>query len=86
MRSVALTGDNPMVARKGSRSGSGGARRPPEPPRDLVDFHLRWEEFRPLADSAVACRALSREERDTIRWLVMLADRVSARDITDDTH
>ncbi|MEM6761389.1 MAG: hypothetical protein AAF615_00800 [Pseudomonadota bacterium] len=86
MGSATLVDDAQMVGRKGVRAGAGGADRPPEPPRDLVDFHLRWAEFRPLADSAMSNRTLSREERETIKWLVILADRVSARDITEDPH
>ena len=53
----------------------------PAPPRDLVDFHVRWREFRPLAESAAKNTCLRTEEISTLRWLILLADRVREQDI-----
>lgn len=53
----------------------------PDPPADLVDFHLRWREFRPFALGALTASDLTPLERATIRWLVTLSDRVSDDDI-----
>jgi hypothetical protein len=49
--------------------------------RDVADFHLRWAEFRPLAESAQARKSLPARERDTINWLIRLADRVGQHDL-----
>jgi hypothetical protein len=52
------------------------------PVRDVADFHLRWREFRGemvgLADNA----RLTPAQRETLLWLIRLADRVGARDLT----
>lgn len=53
----------------------------PAPPRDLVDFHLRWSEFRPLMVALQSREGLSAEEVETLGWLIALSDRVSAQDI-----
>ncbi len=53
----------------------------PAPPRDLVDFHLRWQEFRPLMMALQAREELSPEEAATLGWLIALSDRISAHDI-----
>jgi hypothetical protein len=50
--------------------------------RDVADFHLRWAEFRPLAESAQARKGLPARERDTINWLIQLADRVGQHDLS----
>jgi hypothetical protein len=50
-------------------------------PRDLVEFHLRWREFRSLAIVTGERAELPEDEREVIRWLVMLADRIGQRDI-----
>ena len=67
------------------RDARGGAPddRKPDSPRDLIEFHLRWREFRPLARQALESSALSSGERETLHWLIILADRVSAEDIID---
>jgi hypothetical protein len=54
---------------------------PPAEPRDLADFHLRWPEFRPLAAATVERSELSRCEREVVRWLIRLADRVGHQDL-----
>lgn len=53
----------------------------PAPPRDLVDFHLRWSEFRPFMVGLQAKEGLSSDEAATLGWLIALSDRVSAHDI-----
>jgi hypothetical protein len=53
----------------------------PAPPRDLIDFHLRWQEFRAIAAGVAARGRLSEAEHEVIEWLVLLADRVGPRDL-----
>jgi hypothetical protein len=53
----------------------------PEPPRDLVDFHLRWAEYRPLMVALQGQKGLSGGQASTLGWLIALSDRVSAQDI-----
>jgi hypothetical protein len=57
------------------------SQRPPDEPRDLVEFFARWSEFRPIADRLAARSVLSAEERRLIQWLIVLTDRISSRDI-----
>jgi hypothetical protein len=49
--------------------------------RDLIDFHLRWAEFRPVATSLLGLPDLTRSQIDTLNWLIALADRVSDDDL-----
>ena len=51
------------------------------PPRDLVDFHLRWAEYRPLMIALQGQEGLSPQQAVTLGWLIALSDRVSALDI-----
>jgi hypothetical protein len=51
------------------------------PIRDLADFHLRWSEFRDAAVKAGNSSALPLLERETIQWLIRMADRIGSRDI-----
>jgi hypothetical protein len=60
---------------------TGQDRGDPPPARDLIDFHLRWREFRPLALQVLSRRGLSLAERDTLQALVDLADRVRDNDL-----
>jgi hypothetical protein len=53
----------------------------PPPPRDLVDFYLRWPEFRAIAAHVAKRRCMSHAEREVLTWLVQLADRVGPRDL-----
>lgn len=53
----------------------------PQSPRDLVDFHLRWAEFRPLAVNLRSRTQLDLDQRELLGWLIALADRVGAADI-----
>lgn len=59
----------------------GPGRTDPLPARDLLDFHLRWPEFRPLVLDLLARDRLSPAERQTLRSLVDLADRVREDDL-----
>jgi hypothetical protein len=52
------------------------------PIRDLADFHLRWSEFREAALKASQSPALVSQERETILWLIRMADRIGTRDLT----
>jgi hypothetical protein len=52
------------------------------PIRDLADFHLRWSEFRDTALKASQSPALISRERETILWLIHMADRIGTRDLT----
>lgn len=49
--------------------------------RDLPDFHLRWAEFRPAAQAASRCAALTEDQRKVLFWLILLADRVGESDV-----
>jgi hypothetical protein len=53
----------------------------PAPVRDLVDFHLRWREFRPFAETLMGRPDLSAGEASTLRGLIELADRVGDDDL-----
>lgn len=48
---------------------------------DLMDFHLRWAEFRQDALSVSKMSALSEQEKSTITWLIAMADRIGKADI-----
>jgi len=52
-----------------------------EPVRDLIDFHLRWHEFRPFAVEAAAAKALSDTQSETVDWLIKMADRIRKDDL-----
>lgn len=69
-----------MTGNETSNSGKARTRRSGDI-RDLADFHLRWAEFRPHAEATRARKALPARERDTINWLIQLADRVGKQDI-----
>lgn len=59
----------------------GPGRSDPRPARDLLDFHVRWPEFRPLALEVLARNSMSTAEHATLRALVDLADRVRDNDL-----
>lgn len=50
------------------------------PPKDLIDFHIRWPEFRPVAKSVLNKPELSLEQKQIIGWLIALSDRVRQED------
>lgn len=49
--------------------------------RDVVDFHARWEEFRPIAKSMHGLPDLSQDQAETLYWLIELSDRVHKGDL-----
>ena len=51
------------------------------PARDLADFHLRWQQFRPAALVVLTDYALSQPQADCLVHLIELADRVSVEDL-----
>jgi hypothetical protein len=51
------------------------------PPRDLIDFYRRWPEFREVAVALAARADLSAAQSETMRWLILLVDRIGERDI-----
>jgi hypothetical protein len=53
----------------------------PAMPRDLIDFYWRWSDFRPMVEALAKRRDLSRPQRQAVRWLIRLADRVSKHDL-----
>jgi len=52
--------------------------------RDLIDFHLRWPQFRQIAVELAAREDLSDPQREIVRWLILLANRVGQQDMLDD--
>ena len=50
-------------------------------PTDLIDFYRRWPEFRQTAVALARRADLSPAERETVHWLVQLADRVGDEDL-----
>jgi hypothetical protein len=57
------------------------ASRRPRAPKDVLDFHLRWRDFRRLAKITANRPELSEDERVVLRWLIELADRIGERDL-----
>ena len=53
----------------------------PREPSDVMDFFLRWREFRDVATTLQGKRGLNAKEREVARWLVAVMDRISARDM-----
>ncbi len=51
------------------------------PIRDVADFHVRWAEFRPQAQSLCANRALPPADQDLLVWMIALLDRIGPQDI-----
>jgi hypothetical protein len=65
----------------------GGTEKPASPEsgqaqvRDLIDFYRRWPEFRQTAVLLATRSDLSAADRETVHWLIQLADRVSEFDL-----
>lgn len=55
----------------------------PRLPRDLIDFHLRWHEFRPATERLMKLEGLDPRDREILRWLIALADRVNSDDVSE---
>jgi hypothetical protein len=51
------------------------------PVRDLPDFVLRWQEFRPTALSLLERPMLDKEERQVVNWLILMADKITGNDV-----
>lgn len=51
------------------------------PIRDLPDFVLRWQEFRPSAVGLLNSGTLRPEEKSVLAWLVNMADKITLRDV-----
>jgi len=49
--------------------------------RDVLDFHLRWDEFRPVAKSIHGLPDLSQDQAEALYWLIELSDRVHQDDL-----
>lgn len=49
--------------------------------RDVIDFHIRWNEFRPVAKSIHGLPDLSQDQAETLFWLIELSDRVHKDDL-----
>jgi hypothetical protein len=47
----------------------------------LIDFYRRWADFRPAAEHLADRTDISALERQTIRWLILLVDRISEQDL-----
>jgi hypothetical protein len=54
-----------------------GGNRPPV--RDVLEFYLRWKEFRP--DALAAMNGLCDTRKEVLGWLIALADRVGDADM-----
>jgi hypothetical protein len=65
---------------RGKRSGQSGGRQA-SPIRDVIDFYRRWPEFRQIAVALAQRGDLSRVERETVNWLVLLVDRIGEQDV-----
>ena len=55
----------------------------PEPIPDLLDFYDRWPSLRGSMHALSEDSSLSEDERETLSWLILLADRVGPADVRD---
>ena len=51
------------------------------PVRDLIDFYVRWPEHRPQIMNILNRDELTHDEKDIVKWLILLADKVGMKDI-----
>ena len=49
--------------------------------RDLIDFYRRWPDFRKTALGLTEHKDLSSAEQETVRWLILLVDRIGEHDL-----
>ena len=49
--------------------------------RDVADFHLRWQEFRPTGMTILKSRSLTPDEIKVLTWMIELIDRVGPQDV-----
>ncbi|HLH87550.1 MAG TPA: hypothetical protein VKX28_03750 [Xanthobacteraceae bacterium] len=50
-------------------------------PSDLIDFYRRWPEFRATAVELAARPDLTQIEHETVKWLIVLVDRIGDHDL-----
>lgn len=55
----------------------------PEPIADLLDFYDRWPMLRGSVSALARDPRISEEDRETLDWLILLADRVGPADLRD---
>ncbi|EPX81621.1 hypothetical protein [Litoreibacter arenae] len=55
----------------------------PEPITDLLDFYDRWPLLRVEMKALSEGNLLNEDERETLSWLILLADRVGPADLRD---
>lgn len=53
----------------------------PNSPRDLADFLLNWNKFRPAMTALQDKKAITKADSETLGWMVALIDRLRADDI-----
>ncbi len=54
----------------------------PSAPRDLADFVLRWDEFRPIAEDYLGDIRRQQQREMVLAWLIRLAEHVGPHDVT----
>lgn len=54
-----------------------------EPINDLLDFYDRWPSLRQAMHALSEGTTLNERERETLSWLILLADRVGPTDLRD---
>jgi hypothetical protein len=69
------------MSTSGGDGGRGGRKGRQTAPSDLIDFYRRWPEFRQTAVVLAQRPELSAAERETVNWLILLADRIGEHDI-----
>lgn len=55
----------------------------PKPITDLLDFYDQWPNLRGPMNALSRDDSLSDELRETLSWLILLADRVGPADLRD---
>ncbi len=50
--------------------------------KDLMDFFLRWPEFKDTAAEIATLPNLSNRQQVVIHWLIVLADRIGQADLS----
>ena len=57
----------------------------PTPIADLVDFYRLWPELRPQARALLDREDLTAQEREVLRWMIRVVDRVGPSDLDEET-
>lgn len=55
----------------------------PGPITDLLDFYYRWPSLRSSIRDMSQDPNICEEDQETLRWLILLADRVGPSDLAD---